>query len=89
MYCPFCCLTCQTLLISIHEVPGMVEELADHICRAHVKAFACGPLGLLKPFLIDFSVSTFTPAPILSNNVLEYCQNKDKMHAISIGLSSQ
>jgi hypothetical protein len=67
----------------------MVEELADHICRACIKAFAHGPLGLLKPFLVDISVSTFTPAPILSNNVLEYCQNEDEMHAISIGLSLQ
>jgi hypothetical protein len=47
------------------------------------------PCGLLKPFLVNFSVSTFIPAPILSNNVLEYYQNEDEMHAISIGLSSQ
>jgi len=67
MYRPFCHLAYQTPLISVHEVPEMVEELMDHIHRACIKAFTHGPLGLLKPHFVDFSVSMLAPAPILSN----------------------
>jgi len=69
IYHPFCCLACQTPLISVHEAPGMVKEPTDHIHRTCIKAFACGPLGLLKPHFVDFSISMLAPAPILSNRM--------------------
>ena len=65
LHCPFCCPTHQTLSVSVHKSPGTVEESPDHIYRAFVKALTHGLLCVIKPFLVNFPVLSFTPPPVL------------------------
>jgi len=69
MYRPFCHLAYQTPLLSVYKVPGMVEKLIDHIHRAHIKAFMCDPLGLLKSYFVNFSIFILALALILFNRI--------------------
>jgi len=50
-------------------VPGMVEKPIDHIHRAHIKAFMCDPLGLLKSYFVNFSIFILALALILFNRI--------------------
>ena len=65
MYCPICHFPCQPLPIGIHESPRSVKKLLDNVNGAHVKAFVCTFLRVLKSSFIDLPVPVLGPTPVL------------------------
>jgi len=51
--------------IGIHEPPGAIEELLDDLCQAHVEIFEGGSLRFLEFCLVNLSIPSLAPPPIL------------------------
>jgi len=63
--CPCSGFAGQRNPVSIHKVPGTIDELPDDIGGAQVERSKCCLLCILKSLLLNLAIIVLDPSPIL------------------------